>query len=290
MNIGPKGDGTFAAEDRHILDAIAKWWMVNGESIRHTERTPLAPQSWGDSTLKENNLYLHVFEWPKNGKLLVSGVNAEAAKASLLANPQKQLPIERIGPDLEITLPESAPDAANSVILLECQNRPTGDMAQVLQTNTANKLSVFTAELLGPVDRKGWSLGKGTSITSHAKGWKTKDCAVRWKTRLAKPSRFQVTLHYDAPEADKTKVETDGGAVAAKSQQTFGGTFTVLIGNQTLKGEVRQEGMNVALDLGPIDLEPGDLEIKIQADDISGKELMLLKSLTLTPSKEKNHL
>ena len=233
---------------------------------------------------------LHVFEWPKNGKLLVSGVNAEAAKASLLANPQKQLPIERIGPDLEITLPESAPDAANSVILLECQNRPIGDMAQVLQTNTANKLSVFTAELLGPVDRKGWSLGKGTSITSHAKGWKTKDCAVRWKTRLAKPSRFQATLHYDAPDADKTKVETDGGAVAAKSQQTFGGTFTVLIGNQTLKGEVRQEGMNVALDLGPIDLEPGDLEIKIQADDISGKELMLLKSLTLTPNKEKNHL
>jgi alpha-L-fucosidase/lysophospholipase L1-like esterase len=283
LNIGPKGDGTFAAEDRHILDAIAKWWKVNGESIRHTKRTPLAPQSWGESTLKGNNLYLHVFEWPKNGNLLVSGVNAETAKASFLADPQKQLPIKRIGPDLQITLPASAPDPADSVILLECKNRPTGDMAQVLQTNTANKLSVFTAELLGPVDRKSWSLGKGTSITSHAKGWKTKDCAVIWKTRLAKPSRFQVTLHYDAPEADKAKVETDGGAIAAKSQQTFGGTFTVAIGSKKIQSEVRQQGMDVALDLGPIDLEPGDLEIKIQADEISGKELMLLKSLTLTP-------
>ena len=283
LNIGPKGDGTFAAEDREILAAIAKWWKVSGDSIRHTERTPLAAQSWGESTLKGNNLYLHVFEWPKDGKLLVGGLNAEVAKASLLADPKTPLPTERIGPDLEITLPASAPDAADSVLMLECKNRPTGDMAQVLQTNTANKLSVFTAELLGPVDRKGWSLGKGTSITAHAKGWKTKDCAVRWKTRLAKPSRFQVMLHYDAPEADKTKIETDGGAVAAKSAQTFGGTFTVLIGNQTLKGKVRQQGMDVALELGQISLAPGNLEIKIQADEITGKELMLLKSLTLLP-------
>ena len=283
LNIGPKGDGTFAAEDREILAAIAKWWKVSGDSIRHTERTPLAAQSWGESTLKGNNLYLHVFEWPKDGKLLVGGLNAEVAKASLLADPKTPLPTERIGPDLEITLPASAPDAADSVLMLECKNRPTGDMAQVLQTNTANKLSVFTAELLGPVDRKGWSLGKGTSITSHAKGWKTKDCAVRWKTRLAKPSRFQVMLHYDAPEADKTKIETDGGAVAAKSAQTFGGTFTVLIGNQTLKGEVLQQGMDVALELGQISLAPGNLEIKIQAVEITGKELMLLKSLTLLP-------
>ena len=283
LNIGPKGDGTFAAEDREILAAIAKWWKVSGDSIRHTERTPLAAQSWGESTLKGNNLYLHVFEWPKDGKLLVGGLNAEVAKASLLADPKTPLPTERIGPDLEITLPASAPDAADSVLMLECKNRPTGDIAQVLQTNIANKLSVFTAELLGPVDRKGWSLGKGTSITSHAKGWKTKDCAVRWKTRLAKPSRFQVMLHYDAPEADKTKIETDGGAVAAKSAQTFGGTFTVLIGNQTLKGEVLQQGMDVALELGQISLAPGNLEIKIQAVEITGKELMLLKSLTLLP-------
>ena len=190
MNIGPKGDGTFATEDRQILDAIAKWWKVNGNSIRGTERTPLAPQSWGESTLKGNDLYLHVFEWPEDGKLLVGGLNAEVVKATLLADPKTPLPIERIGPDLEITLPASSPDAANSVIVLDCKTRPRGDSAQLLQTNTTNKLSIFTAELLGPVDRKGWSLGKGTSITSHAKGWKTKDCAVRWKTRLTRLTRL----------------------------------------------------------------------------------------------------
>jgi alpha-L-fucosidase len=283
LNIGPKGDGTFAQDDRRILDAIAQWWKVNGESIRGTVRTPLAPQSWGESTLKENNVYLHVFDWPEDGKLLVGGLEAEVSGAALLAAPATLLPCERIGPDLQITLPASPPDAADSVIAVRCKTRPTGDPARLLQTNTDNKLSVFTAELLGPVDRKGWSLGKGTSITSHAKGWTSKDCAARWKTRLVKPATFQVTAHYDAPQADKTKVETDGGAVAARSQQTFGGTFTVSIDDQILKGEVRQQGMNVALDLGRVTLKPGAFDIKVEAGDITGKELMLFKSLTLLP-------
>ncbi len=283
LNIGPKGDGTFAAEDREILDAIAKWWKVNGDSIRATERTPLAPQSWGESTLKGNTLYLHVFDWPQDGKLLVGGLNSEIAQAALLADPKTPLIFQRIGPDLQITLPNDPPDSANNVILLNCKARPKGNPTQLLQTNANNKLSVFTAELLGPVDRKGWSLGKGTSITSHAKGWKSKDCSVLWKTRLTQPATFQATLHYDAPEADKTKIETDGGAITAKGQQTYGGSFSVLIGNQTLKGTVSQAGMNVALDLGRISLEPGKHDISIKADEITGKELMLFKSLTLTP-------
>ena len=283
LNIGPKGDGTFAAEDREILDAIAKWWKVNGDSIRATERTPLAPQSWGESTLKGNDLYLHVFDWPQDGKLLVGGLNSEIAQAALLADPKTPLVFQRIGPDLQITLPNDPPDSANNVILLNCKARPKGNPTQLLQTNANNKLSVFTAELLGPVDRKGWSLGKGTSITSHAKGWKSKDCSVLWKTRLTQPATFQATLHYDAPEADKTKIETDGGAITAKGQQTYGGSFSVLIGNQTLKGTVSQAGMNVALDLGRISLEPGKHDISIKADEITGKELMLFKSLTLTP-------
>jgi hypothetical protein len=274
---------TTRAEDRAILHGIAQWWKVNGESIHATQRTPLPPQSWGESTLKGEKLYLHVFEWPSDGKLLVGGLNGDVSRAALLAAPQSPLAFERIGPDLQITLPGTAPDAADSVIVLDCPARPRGDSAQLLQTNTANKLSIFTAELLGPVDRKGWSLGKGTSITSHAKGWKHKDCAVRWNTRLTKPRRFQATLHYDAPEAINAKIETDGGAIAAKTQHTYGGTFTVTIGSQKLRGEIHQHGMNVAVDLGPIDLEPGDLEITIQADEITGKELMLLKSLTLTP-------
>ena len=58
MNIGPMGTGKFSAPDLDILKQIAAWWKVNGEaSIRGTKATPLAVQSWGESTCKENKLF-----------------------------------------------------------------------------------------------------------------------------------------------------------------------------------------------------------------------------------------
>ena len=67
MNIGPMGNGKFSSPDKTILKGIADWWKVNGESsIRGTKATPLAVQSWGETTRKGNKLYLHVFDWPED--------------------------------------------------------------------------------------------------------------------------------------------------------------------------------------------------------------------------------
>ncbi len=70
MNIGPKGDGTFDKPDLAILNGIGKWMHKNGESIYGTTASSLPLQSWGVSTLKKNKLYLHVFSWPSDGKLI----------------------------------------------------------------------------------------------------------------------------------------------------------------------------------------------------------------------------
>jgi len=43
--------------------------------------------------------------------------------------------------------------------------------------------------------------------------------------------------------------------------------------------------MNVSVDLGRVTLKPGAFDIKVEAGDITGKELMLLKSLTLLPAQ-----
>jgi len=74
-----------------------------------------------------------------------------------------------------------------------------------------------------------------------------------------------------------------GGTVTAKSEATFGGTFTVQIGKQKLKGEVVQQGEGVELNLGKVTLEPALVEIQVTTDTITGKELMRLKSVTLIP-------
>jgi hypothetical protein len=101
---------------------------------------------------------------------------------------------------------------------------------------------------------------------------------------LNQKTDFDVVVRYDAPGADgKAKVDTMGGTVSAKSEDTFGGTFTVKIGSQKLKGEVVQQGEGVELNLGQVTLEPGSVEIQVTTDTITGKELMRLQSLTLIP-------
>jgi hypothetical protein len=81
------------------LHGIGKWWQVNGESICGTTRTPLPVQAWEESTRKANTLYLHVFEWPRDGKLVVGGLKNKARRAFLLSDAKRApLPAERLNP------------------------------------------------------------------------------------------------------------------------------------------------------------------------------------------------
>src|SRR5262249_7581063 len=90
MNIGPMGDGRIDPKDVAILKGIGDWWKLNSDSIRGTTRTPLPVQTWGESTVKGNTLYLHVFNWPTNGPLIVGGLKSKVApQASLLPQNMK---------------------------------------------------------------------------------------------------------------------------------------------------------------------------------------------------------
>ena len=63
---------------------------VNGESIYDTTASPFVKLDWGRCTKKESDdetiLYLHVFDWPKDGELLVPGLKNEIRQAYLLAD------------------------------------------------------------------------------------------------------------------------------------------------------------------------------------------------------------
>ena len=104
------------------LKVIGVWMKVNGEAIYGTTASPLAPLAWGRCTKKNNGgavtLYLSVFDWPANGKLVVPGVKGEVRKASLLAGGSK-LSTSVSADGLVITVPATAPDALASVIKVE---------------------------------------------------------------------------------------------------------------------------------------------------------------------------
>ena len=99
---------------------------VNGEAIYDTKASPLPVLSWGRCTKKENanttTLYLSVFDWPADGKLVVPGVKNEIVSAKLLAN-GKTLKAEKGDDGIIIHVPAIAPDAIASVIKLEVKGK-----------------------------------------------------------------------------------------------------------------------------------------------------------------------
>jgi alpha-L-fucosidase len=125
LNVGPKADGTIPQESIDRLKEVGIWMKKNGESIYGTKSSPLPPQTWGRCTIKENKgntiLYLSVFDWPKDGKLMIPAGN-EIVSARLLTN-GKKLKTDRTPEGIEIKLSETAPDAIASVIKLEVKGK-----------------------------------------------------------------------------------------------------------------------------------------------------------------------
>jgi alpha-L-fucosidase len=130
LNVGPKPDGTFPQESVDRLKNMGVWLKVNGEAIYATMASPLTPLAWGRCTRKETNdgttLYLHVFNWPADGKLIVPGLKNEIVSANLLANKTK-LKTEMSGDGIVINVPEKALDPIATVIKLEVKGKVAGE-------------------------------------------------------------------------------------------------------------------------------------------------------------------
>jgi len=122
LNIGPKGDGSVPRETVSAMRAIGAWMRLNGESIYGTTASPFEKPAWGRCTQKElpdkkRRLYLHVFDWPKDGKLAVKP-GFTATRARLLTN-GSALKIASDAGVTTISLPATAPDAVASVVVLD---------------------------------------------------------------------------------------------------------------------------------------------------------------------------
>jgi alpha-L-fucosidase len=122
LNVGPKADGTIPDESIQRLKEVGEWMKVNGEAIYGTKGSSLEPLLWGRCTRKEQNgntiLYLSVFDWPKEGKLLVPGLKNEIVAAKTLGSSQT-LKTEIGQTGLTIMVPEKAPGPFATVIKIE---------------------------------------------------------------------------------------------------------------------------------------------------------------------------
>ncbi len=121
LNIGPKGDGSVPEQSVHALHAIGAWLKKNGDAIYATTANPLGPVAWGRITARPGGLYLHVFDWPADGKLVVPVRSIEGrVRARFLAEQNRASLSVRVGDSaLAIEVPPQAPDPVATVIQLD---------------------------------------------------------------------------------------------------------------------------------------------------------------------------
>jgi alpha-L-fucosidase len=115
LDVGPGPDGTIRPEFAERLLAMGAWLKVNGDAIYGTTYGPLQNLSFGRSTRKDKTIYLHVLNWPADGKLAVDGFPGRVTSVKLLAGSQK-LAFHQHTDQLQIDVPQQAPDANDSVV------------------------------------------------------------------------------------------------------------------------------------------------------------------------------
>jgi alpha-L-fucosidase len=143
LNVGPTSEGLVPQPSIERLAEVGKWMKINGEAIYGTTASPFSYLPWGRCTQKGNKLYLHIFEWPKNGKISVPLQNM-ITKAYMLADPKKTLKIEKSATKNTITLVGDAPDKIASVVVVELKDAP-----QVLPLPAAGKPAKASSEKEG---------------------------------------------------------------------------------------------------------------------------------------------
>ena len=100
----------------------------SGEAIYGTSASPFKHLPWGRCTQKpapngKTRLYLHVFDWPTDGNLLVPGLKNTVDSAALLGS-DATVRFAQTPEVVALTLPRLAPDALSSTVLLPVQGKP----------------------------------------------------------------------------------------------------------------------------------------------------------------------
>jgi alpha-L-fucosidase len=126
LNVGPTGEGEIPAPSVERLEAMGRWMRVNGRSVEGTQANPFPePPAWGRVTRATNEdgsdrLYLHVFDWPADGKLRLSGLLSAPRAVQILGQRTRNLwPAEVEGDTLVMSLPTEPLDRDCTVVAVD---------------------------------------------------------------------------------------------------------------------------------------------------------------------------
>lgn len=168
LNVGPNQYGVIPEVCQQNLKEMGDWLKINGEAIYGTQASPFPFLSWGRATRKGQTIYLNVFDWPKDGKLIVPLGN-KITGAHLLADAKTALKIKAGKANSIIKLPNYAPDKVASVVAIQIEGEPIVQSIPSAGKNIIASSSEDAAKLVKLTDGSptaGWKAAKGDKMAT----------------------------------------------------------------------------------------------------------------------------
>ena len=264
LNVGPTSEGLIPEPSVERLREVGKWMKVNGEAIYATSASPFKRLPWGRCTKKLSpdgaTLYLHVFAWPGEGKLLVPGLKNAVRSAALLDGGRK-LEATATPDGVLIAVPAEAPDKISSTVVLEITGAPEVENPQLTQAADGT-LTLPATEAVTHGGTIRYESGENRNCIGF---WTNPDDWVEWQFKVTRPG--------------KVKVTADMAALAS-------GSFTLSLGDQKLEAKAPTTGdygSFRSVELGTLELPgPGKAALAVRAKR-EGWEPFNLRTLKLTP-------
>jgi alpha-L-fucosidase len=162
--------------------------------------------------LKPGRLYLHVFDRPKDGVLLVPSFGATMKSANFLGH-WKNLKATQQDNDLRIILPAQLPDARDSVVVVNFTGALT-DSWQSTPEIISRQFDSFSVDA-AKAHVAGNAVLKSETSSQYFGNWKHDTCVenlqaptdrAEFSFRFLEPGDYRVTLEYACSAADASRV------------------------------------------------------------------------------------
>jgi alpha-L-fucosidase len=227
LNVGPTSEGLIPAPSVERLKEIGQWMKRNSEAIYGTTASPFKRLPWGRCTKKLTpagaTLYLHVFNWPQDGQLLVPGLKNAAGQAYVLTDPAKKaIPVQSTADGLTLTVPAVAPDPVSSTIVLEVKGALDITQPGLVQDYDGSVVLPASEARLHGSEIK-YETGQQRDCIGF---WTNPDDWADWTFQVTKPGKCDVTAEVAALEKASLEVSigdsrTSGAAAATGDYGKF---------------------------------------------------------------------
>src|SRR5262249_56881167 len=122
----------------------------------------------GEWPRRAGGLYVDVFDWPRDGKLVVGGLAGDIAAVRLVSSGGRLRWRRLNDKDLEVEGPTAAPDPVDSVISVTVSGGLSTNPIRLLSARQRNLMSAYDAQLMG----EGFRYTDGKAPHAYVYDWK----------------------------------------------------------------------------------------------------------------------